>query len=70
MILVFGGKDELKVSEYSDVSFQTDLYNNYLQYSWVLPLVGGMVNWRTSKQQTMVDSTCELAYIKASKAAK
>ena len=33
-ILAFGGKDELKVSGYSDASFQIDQDNSYSQFSW------------------------------------
>lgn len=45
MILVFGRKYELKVSEYSDANIQIHRYKIYLQFGWVFRLNGGVVTW-------------------------
>ena len=59
MILVFGGKDELNVSGYSDANFQTDQENSYSQAGWLFLLNGGAMTWKNSKQRTVADFTCE-----------
>nr|KAJ0211586.1 hypothetical protein LSAT_V11C400228500 [Lactuca sativa] len=68
--LVLGGSDDLKVRGYSDASFQTDRDNYRSQSGWVFTLNGGAVTWKSSKQETVADSTCETEYIAASKASK
>ena len=70
MLLVYGGKEELKVVGYCDASFQTDRDDCCSQTGWVFMLNGGAVSWKSSKQKTVADSTCESEYIAASKAAK
>ncbi|XP_042757623.1 secreted RxLR effector protein 161-like [Lactuca sativa] len=70
VILVFAGKDKLKVNSYSDASFQIDRDNSYVQFGWVFLLNGGAVTWKSSKQQMVADSTCESDYITASEVAK
>jgi len=67
---VYGRDSELKVSGYSDTSFQTDKDDSYSQSGWVLLLNGGTVCWKSSKEDTVVDSTCQSEYIAASEAAK
>ena len=67
---VFGGSDTLRVAGYSDTGFQTDRNNFRSQSGWVFTLNGGAVTWKSSKKDTMVDSTCESEYIAASKASK
>ncbi|KAK9053743.1 hypothetical protein SSX86_024817 [Deinandra increscens subsp. villosa] len=71
-VLVFGGCDTLRVTGYSDASFQTDRDNFRSQSGWVFTLNGGVVTWKSSKQETPVvgDSTTESEYIAASEAAK
>ena len=69
-LLVYGGESELKVSGYSDASFQTDKDDSKSQSGWVFLLNGGAVSWKSSKQETVADSTCESEYIAASEASK
>ncbi|GJV60188.1 retrotransposon protein, putative, ty1-copia subclass [Tanacetum coccineum] len=54
MVLVYGAKpeDELKVSCYADVSFQTDKDDTKSQTRYVFVLNGGAVDWKSAKQST------------------
>ncbi|KAJ9537478.1 hypothetical protein OSB04_030211 [Centaurea solstitialis] len=71
MFLVFGGsEDEISVTGYSDASFQTDRDDFRSQSGYVFTLNGGVISWKSSKQDTIVDSTTEAEYIAASYAAK
>ena len=70
MILVLGGSDKLRVTRYSDASFQTNRDNFCSKSGWVFVLNGGVVTWKSSKQDTLVDSTCESEYIVTSEASK
>jgi len=70
MFLIFGGEDELLVKGYTDASFQTDKDNSKSQSGFVFCLNGGAVSWKSSKQDTVADSTTEAEYIAASEAAK
>ncbi|KAJ9555363.1 LOW QUALITY PROTEIN: hypothetical protein OSB04_009977 [Centaurea solstitialis] len=71
MFLVFGGtEDEISVTGYSDASFQTDRDDFRSQSGYVFTLNGGAISWKSSKQDTIVDSTTEAEYIAASDAAK
>ena len=47
--LVYGGENELRVSGYSDASFQTDSDDCCSQSGWVFLLNGGAVIWKDSK---------------------
>ncbi|CAH1418815.1 unnamed protein product [Lactuca virosa] len=69
-VLTLGGSDDLRVEGYSDASFQTDRDNFRSQSGWVFILNGGAITWKSSKQETVDDSTCESEYIAASEAAK
>ncbi|KAI3524132.1 hypothetical protein L1887_02784 [Cichorium endivia] len=69
-VLVLGGSDTLRVDGYTDASFQTDRDNGRSQSGWVFLMNGGAVTWKSSKQETVADSTCESEYIAASEAAK
>jgi hypothetical protein len=69
-VLVLGGCDTLRVTGYSDASFQTDRDNFRSQSGWVFTLNGGAVTWKSSKQGTVADSTCESEYIAVSEASK
>jgi len=69
-VLTLGGSDDLRVVGYSDASFQTDRDNFRSQSGWVFTLNGGAISWKSSKQETVADSTCESEYIAASEAAK
>ena len=58
------------MSCYTDAGFQFDLDDFRSQSSFVFCLNGGAVSWRSSKQDTMTDSTTEAEYIAASDAVK
>ena len=70
MFLVFGGEEELVVTGYTDASFQTDKDDSKSQSGYVFTINGGAVSWKSSKQETVADSTTEAEYIAASEAAK
>jgi hypothetical protein len=70
MFLVYGGEEELVVNGYTDASFQTDKDDYRSQSGFVFMLNGGAVSWKSSKQETVADSTTEAEYIAASEAAK
>ena len=52
-----------------NAGFQSDLDDFRLQSSFVFCLNGGVVSWRSSKQDTVADSTIEAKYIATSDAA-
>ena len=60
----------LVVKGYTDASFQTDKDDSRLQSGYMFCLNGGAVSWKSSKQETVADSTTEAEYIAASDAAK
>ncbi|KAJ9564698.1 hypothetical protein OSB04_000664 [Centaurea solstitialis] len=71
MFLVFGGsEDEISVIGYSDATIQTDRDDFRSQSGYVFTLNGGAISWKSSKQDTIADSTTEAEYIAASDAAK
>ena len=70
VFLVYGGEEELVVNGYTDASFQTDKDDYKSQSGFVFILNGGAVSWKSSKQETVADSTTEAEYIAASEAAK
>ena len=61
---------ELVVNGYTYASFQSDKDDFRLQLGYVFCLNEGVVSWRSSKQDTVADSTIEAEYITASDAAK
>ena len=63
-------EDELVVNGYTDASFQSDKDDFRSQSGYVLCLNGVTVSCRSSKQDTVFDSTTEAEYIAASDAAK
>ncbi|KAL0427741.1 UNVERIFIED_CONTAM: Copia protein [Sesamum latifolium] len=70
MFLVYDG-GELILEGYSDASFQSDDDDAKSQSGFVFRLNGGVVAfWKSSKQDTIADSTMEVEYIAASEAAK
>ena len=69
-LLTLGGSDDLRVIGYCYADFQTDRDNLRSHSGWVFTLNGGAVTWKSSKQQTVDDSTCESEYITASEASK
>ncbi|KAJ9544882.1 hypothetical protein OSB04_024589 [Centaurea solstitialis] len=71
MFFVFGGsEDEISVTGYSDASFQTDRDDFRSQSGYVFTLNGGAISWKSSKQDTIADSTTEAEYIATSDATK
>ena len=70
MFLVYGGNEELVVTGYTDASFQSDKDDSKSQSGFVFTINGGDVSWKSSKQETVADSTTEAEYIAASEAAK
>ncbi|KAL0331735.1 UNVERIFIED_CONTAM: Secreted RxLR effector protein [Sesamum angustifolium] len=61
---------ELILEGFSDASFQSDNDDAKSQPGFVFKLNGGVVVWKSFKQDTTTDSTTEAEYIAASKAAK
>ncbi|KAK8636447.1 hypothetical protein V6N13_124193 [Hibiscus sabdariffa] len=62
--------EQLSIKGYTDASFQTDKDDSRSQSGFVFRLNGGAVSWKSSKQDTVADSTTEAEYIAASEAAK
>ncbi|KAK4403171.1 Retrovirus-related Pol polyprotein from transposon TNT 1-94 [Sesamum angolense] len=69
VFLVYGG-GELILEGFSDASFQSDDDDAKLQSGFVFKLNGGVVAWKSSKQDTTTDSTTEAEYIAALEEAK
>jgi hypothetical protein len=67
---VFGGEEELVVKGYIDASFQTEVDDSKSQSGFVFCHNGGVVRWKSSKQDTVVDLTMEAEYIVAYEATK
>ena len=68
--LIYGGKeDELVVNGYTYASFQSDKDDFRSQSGVVFCLNGGAISQKSSKQDTVVDSTTEAENIAASEAA-
>ncbi|KAI5433103.1 hypothetical protein KIW84_020405 [Lathyrus oleraceus] len=57
--LIYGGQEELAVIGYTDASFQIDKDDFRSQSGYVFCLNGGAVSWKSSKQDTVADSTIE-----------
>ena len=69
--MIYGGQEgELVISGYTDAGFQSDLDDFRSQSGFVFCLNVGAVSWRSSKQDTVADSTTEAEFIAASDAAK
>ncbi|KAL0328096.1 UNVERIFIED_CONTAM: Retrovirus-related Pol polyprotein from transposon TNT 1-94 [Sesamum calycinum] len=69
VFLVYGG-GELILEGFSDARFQSDDDDAKSQSGFVFKLNGGVVAWKSSKQDTTADSTTEAEYIAASEVAK
>ncbi|GJZ80349.1 hypothetical protein Tco_0645343 [Tanacetum coccineum] len=63
--LVYGEEKGLRVTGYCDAGWQTDKDDSRSQSGLVFLLNGGAVTWKSSKQDTVADSTCESKYIAA-----
>ncbi|KAK8652036.1 hypothetical protein V6N13_141606 [Hibiscus sabdariffa] len=70
VFLVYGGEEQLSIKGYTDASFQTDKDDSRSQSGFVFRLNGGVVSWKSSKQDTVADSTTKTEYIAASEAVK
>ncbi|KAK8597292.1 hypothetical protein V6N12_065763 [Hibiscus sabdariffa] len=70
VFLVYGGEEQLSIKGYTDASFQTDKDDSRSQSGFVFCLNRGAVSWKSSKQDTVADSTTEAEYIAASEATK
>jgi hypothetical protein len=70
LILVYGGQEHLAVTGYCDASFQTDRDDSRSQTGYVYLLNGGVVFWKSSKQDSTADSTVEAEYMAACEAGK
>ena len=69
--MIYDGQEgELVISGYTDTGFQSELDDFRSQSGFLFYLNGGAVNWRSSKQDTVANSTIEAKYIAASDAAK
>ncbi|GKG03421.1 hypothetical protein Tco_0311057 [Tanacetum coccineum] len=68
MFLVYGGniKRELKVACYTDVGYLTNVDDSKSQTGYVFVLIGGDVNWESTKQSILATSSIEAEYIAAS----
>ncbi|KAK8554393.1 hypothetical protein V6N12_031357 [Hibiscus sabdariffa] len=64
------GEEQLSIKGYTDASFQTDKDDSRSQSGFVFRLNGGAISWKSSKQDTVADSTTEATYIAVSEAAK
>ncbi|KAL0293214.1 UNVERIFIED_CONTAM: Retrovirus-related Pol polyprotein from transposon TNT 1-94 [Sesamum radiatum] len=69
MFLIYDG-GELILEGYNDASFQSDDDDAKSQSAFVFKLNGGVVAWKSSKQDTTADSTTKAEYIAVSKASK
>ncbi|KAL0283066.1 UNVERIFIED_CONTAM: Retrovirus-related Pol polyprotein from transposon TNT 1-94 [Sesamum radiatum] len=69
MFLIYGG-GELILEGYSDASFQFDENDAKSQSGFLFKLNGGVIAWKSSKQDTTADFTTEAEYIAALEAAK
>ncbi|KAL0318263.1 UNVERIFIED_CONTAM: Retrovirus-related Pol polyprotein from transposon TNT 1-94 [Sesamum calycinum] len=67
VFLVYGS-GELILEGFSDASFQSDDDDAKSQSGFVFKLNGGVVAWKSSKQDTTADSTTEVEYIATSEA--
>ncbi|KAK9020300.1 hypothetical protein V6N11_054789 [Hibiscus sabdariffa] len=70
VFLVYGGEEELRIKGYTDAGFQTDKDDSRSQSGFVFCLSGGAVSWKSSKQETVADSTTKAEYVSASEATK
>ena len=69
--MVYGGQEgELVLSGYTNGGFQSDHVDFRSQSGFVFYLNGGVVSWRSSKQDTVDDSTTKSEYIAALDTAK
>ncbi|GJR58956.1 retrotransposon protein, putative, ty1-copia subclass [Tanacetum coccineum] len=72
VFLVYGGdiKRELRVSCYTDVGYMTDANDLKSQTGYVFVLNGGVVDWKSTKQNISATSSTNAKYITAFDASK
>jgi hypothetical protein len=70
MILIYDGEEHLAVTGYCDASFQTYRDDSKSQIGYIYMLNGGVVYWKSSKQDSAADSTVEAEYMAACEADK
>ena len=68
-MLMYGANDMI-LTGYTDLDFQTDVDSRKLTSGSVFTLNGGAIIWRSIKQGCIADSTMEAEYVAACKAAK
>ena len=64
------GNDELILVGYTDSDFMSDKDSRKSTSGYVFMLGGGVISWRSIKQECTSDSTSEVEYIVACEAAK
>ena len=69
IFLIYGGFD-LKLKSYTDSNFQSDPDGSKSISGYVFTVYGGVVSWKSFKQQTIADSIIEAKYIATSETAK
>ena len=62
IFLIYGGSD-LKLEDYTNSSFQSDLDNSKSIFGYVFILYSGAVSWKSFKQQMVANSITETEYI-------
>ncbi|KAL0361734.1 UNVERIFIED_CONTAM: Secreted RxLR effector protein [Sesamum radiatum] len=62
MFLVYDG-GELVLEGYTETSFQSNVDDAKSQSGFIFKLNGGVVTWKSSKQDTTIDSTTEAEYM-------
>ncbi|GJW80444.1 hypothetical protein Tco_0144419 [Tanacetum coccineum] len=68
--LVYGGEEELGMTGYYDANWQTHKDDSRSQSGWLFLLNRGAVTWKSLKQATVADFTCNSEYIAACEASK
>ena len=61
--LIYGGEEKLVVKGNMNASFQSNKDDSRSQLSYVFYLNDNAINWKSSKQETMANSTIETKYI-------
>ncbi|PKI48110.1 hypothetical protein CRG98_031472 [Punica granatum] len=69
MVLIYGG-GELKLDGFTDFDFQLDVDDKKSISGYIFTCNGGVVSYKSSKQETTADSITDAEYIVASDAAK
>jgi hypothetical protein len=68
LALQFGGEDDFRVA--SDASFADNTTDRKSSQAYAMKLFGGMIGWRSNKQETVTTSTTEAELLALSQAAK